>query len=274
MAALRPSHITKLPTRTDGHVETGPPIALRIGSGRWLVRSPRPDASLRSVLERPDAFLLDPAMYFKHSRNVTVARLPRPGNRGWVLRRLNYGKLRHRLRDSFRPSRARRAFWIGLRLEEAGVAIARVLAVGETRRLRWPVCAYLLTEEIPGAITLAGLLEQKHPQMKRALRRLAEVLARLHDAGFSHRDLKATNVLFDDQLQAHLIDLDGVRAMRFGAQRRAVADLTRLVRDVISSPAFSTRYVVLFLQTYCQRRGLVDWRPWWEQIAARLRAEG
>jgi serine/threonine protein kinase len=244
---------------------------MNVGSGHWLVRCLPPDASLRAVLEHPDAFMLDPAMFFKHSRNVTVARLPRPGKPGWVLRRLNYGKLAHRLRDYFRPSRARRALQMGLRLEQARIATARVLAAGERRRLRWPIRAYLLMEEIPNATTLRALLEQKHPQLLPALRRLARVLAQLHDAGFFHRDLKPTNVLFDDQLRPHLIDLDGVRRICFRARSRAVADLTRLAQDVSIGAAVPVRQAVLFMKTYCQRRELDDWRWWWRAIDKRLR---
>jgi tRNA A-37 threonylcarbamoyl transferase component Bud32 len=240
------------------------------GGIAWTIRATDGDAELRAVLENPDSFLTDATLHFKSSRNVTVARIPRAGKTGWVLRRLNYGKLSHRLRDSLRPTRAHRAFKSGLRLEEAGVPTARVLAAGEVRRLRWPLRSYLLTEEIPGAVTLTGLLAQKHSQTRLAVRRLAEVLARLHDGGFSHRDLKAANMLFDDQLHAHLIDLDGLRRIRLAARSRAAGDLARLARDITSEPAVSLRLAVLFLKTYCRSRGLADWRWWWRAIEQRL----
>lgn len=245
-------------------------ISRRAGKVRWTLRAVAADALLDTVLENPDSFLADPALHFKNSRNVTVARIPRTEKTGWVLRRLNYGKRLHRLRDSLRPTRAHRAFNNGLQLEEAGVPTARVLAAGEVRRLRWPLRSYLLTEEIPGAVTLTELLRQKHSQSRLAVRRLAGVLTRLHDGGFSHRDLKATNVLFDDQLQPHLIDLDGVRRIRFAARSRAVADLARLSRDITFGPAVSPRLAVLFLKTYCRSRGLADWRWWWRATKRRL----
>ena len=101
---------------------------------RWTVRAGTTERMLDAVLESPDVFLADPKQQFKNSRNVTIARIPRAGETAWVLRRLNYGKRLHRLRDSLRPTRAHRAFHHGLRLEEAGVATARVLAVGEIDR--------------------------------------------------------------------------------------------------------------------------------------------
>ncbi|HNR70538.1 MAG TPA: lipopolysaccharide kinase InaA family protein [Verrucomicrobiota bacterium] len=242
----------------------------RVGPVRWVVRPVLQADALQALLQDPEARLRDAALRLKNSRNVTLVRIPQPAGPGWVLRRLNYGRLRHRLRDCFRPSRARRAFRKGLWLEQAGVAAARMLAVGERRRLRWPVCAYLLMTEIPGAITLAELLARRPPQLREALRRLAQELALLHDAGFSHRDLKATNVLFDGQLQPHLIDLDGVRRVRWGATARAEADLERLARETLVHPAVSTRQAAFFLKTYCRRRGEADWRGWWRAIQKRL----
>lgn len=266
-AALNPRELLRL--LEGGLLE--PVAPMRAGPLCWVVRSALLAEDMLPVLRDPDSHLREAALCLKHSRNVTLVRIPRPVKTGWVLRRLNYGKLRHRLRDCFRPSRARRAFRQGLRLEAAGVATAWVLAAGERRWLRWPRRAYLLMEEIPDAITLAALIKQEHPQLERALRRLARVLARLHDAGFSHRDLKATNVLFDGQLEPHLIDLDGVRRVRFAAQSRAVADIARLARDTMvwpRRPSLSQR--ARFLIAYCRARKLPDWRWWWRAIQKRL----
>ena len=228
------------------------------------------DEMLNAVLKNPDFFLDNPASQFKSSRNVTVARIPRDGKTGWVLRRLNYGKPLHQLRDFFRPSRARRAFWSGLRLEQAGVATARVLAVCEVRRLGWPKRAYLLTEEIPRALTLSELLKEKILS-RTALLNLADVVARLHDSGFSQRDLKATNVLFDDQLRAHLIDLDGVQYQGQVSQDRVVADLVCLARNFADLSQILKWRGGRFLQRYCQQRGQVEtWRYLNSRIAAVL----
>jgi tRNA A-37 threonylcarbamoyl transferase component Bud32 len=225
---------------------------------------------LSEVFETPDAFLADPAQHFKSTRNVTVGRIPRVGKAGWVLRRLNYGKPLHRLRDFLRPSRARRAFWNGLRLEKAGVATARVVAFCEVRRLGWPLRAYLLTEEIPDALNLSGLLKENLPS-RTAVLNLADVLARLHDRGFSHRDLKAANVLFDGRLRAHLIDLDGLRYQGRLGQGRVVADLACLAREFAGHPQILKWRGRRFLRRYCRQRGQVEtWRRLDRRIAAVL----
>jgi hypothetical protein len=93
------------------------PVSVRRGKLGWLVHTRATDKTLDAVLENPDAFLADPTQHFKDSRNVTIARIPRSGKTGWVLRRLNYGKPLHLLRDSLRPTRGYRAINHGLRLE-------------------------------------------------------------------------------------------------------------------------------------------------------------
>lgn len=251
------------------NLESNCRIASRNGGGlRWLVRVGEQDEMLNAVLENPDSFLADPARHFKSTRNVTVGRIPRVGQTGWVLRRLNYGKPSHRLRDFFRPSRARRAFWNGLRLERAGVATARVLAVCEIRRFGWPIRAYLLMEEIPGALTLETLVKE-NLLSRMAISDLADVLARLHDNGFSHRDLKASNVLFDEQTNPHLIDLDGVRYQGRLNQSRVVADLTCLARNFSARPQLLKWRGGRFLRRYCRQRGQAES---WRRLNSRLSA--
>src|SRR5688572_1240736 len=170
---------------------------IKVGNFTWLARQSLP------ILENPESFLNDPSRFIKSSRVVTIARVPP----NLILRRLNYGKFIHRLRDLFRPSRAIRALIASTWLEQAGVPTPRALAAAEVRRMRWPVAAYLVTEEIPNARTLAFLFsaKQKIPPG------LPELIARLHNAGLSHRDLKWTNILFDEKGAPWLIDLDGIR---------------------------------------------------------------
>ena len=134
-----------------------------------------------------------------------------------ILRRLNYGKFIHRLRDIFRPSRAVRAFIASTWLEQAGIPTPRALAAADVRCCCWPKAAYLITEEIPDARTLAALFaaKQKIPAT------VPELIARLHNHGLSHRDLKWTNILFDENLSPWLIDLDGVRRLQNVSEARA-----------------------------------------------------
>src|SRR5687768_7367494 len=171
---------------------------IKAGQLTWLVREP--NAQLFPILENPEAFLRDRSRFIKSSRVVTIARLAP----GLILRRLNYGKPIHRLRDFLRPSRAVRALIACTWLEQAGVPTPRALAAAEVRFLRWPKAAYLVTEEIPNARTLASLFSARQKLPAGIARRTADVIALLHDQRLSHRDLKWTNIVFDDTLSPWL----------------------------------------------------------------------
>jgi tRNA A-37 threonylcarbamoyl transferase component Bud32 len=238
----------------------------RIGRLIWTTRTDEPPSWWRTVLADPDAWLRDPSLYFKDSRNVTLARVasPDPGLPSLVLRRLNYGRWQHRLRDCFRPSRAQRAFRAALALEAAGLSISRALAVADLRQCRWPERAYVLSTEIEGARTLAQIVRCPNPWSRPLVRALADLLARLHQAGFIHGDLKATNILIQPSGKAWLIDFDGVRQFARLPRHRAMKDLARFAAGVIQAGGKeSFPLAARFLRRYCAQREYDDWREWY-----------
>jgi tRNA A-37 threonylcarbamoyl transferase component Bud32 len=208
------------------------------------------------VLSQPDRFLEDSRNLIKNSRNVTISRFGAPTGGGeWILRRLNYGKAMHQWRDMFRSGRASRALKNAWRLEAAGVRTPRALAATEVRLGRWPRRAYLITEAVAGAKTLEELLNRGESVPPRLVRRLAGLIARLHRAGYSHRDLKATNVLIDHHLQPWLIDLDGIRGVWIGGRRRRLKDLARLAGAISGQADRWRRTVLRFWICYCRELG-------------------
>ena len=235
------------------------PVRLIKGKLHWIVRETIVSPQLEALLADPDAFLQDRSLLIADSPLITLAKVPplTAGQPALVLRRLNYGLPLHRLRDVFRPTRAERAFWNGLLLEHSGVLTPRNIAVGVERFLRWPRRAYLLTDWVAGAIPLKELLASSAGKLPHELvLRLADLLAALHQSGCSHRDLKSTNVLFDEQMQAYLIDLDGVRHYGKLSQDRAVADLARFAWEFVGYPRLMKWNTRRFLKRYCARRGL------------------
>lgn len=253
-------------------------LATSVNSLRWRPGAKTDRRHVQHVLERPDEYLAKEALHFKNSRVVTVVRVPRlaPDGLDLVLRRLNYGKFAHRLRDFLRPSRAVRAMQQGMALDAIGVRTPRAFAAAELRRCRWPIHAYLVTEQIPGAITLQRYLLNEGKLPRQLINELATLLARLHDSGFSHRDLKLTNVLLDDRLLPWLIDLDGLRGPRRVSTQRAQADLLRLARGFLRYPALLRYSGWRFLKSYGAKRQLGSEMPAWRELLRRdlsLRAE-
>lgn len=228
-----------------------------VGRVTWLTRAP--DDVLMPVLRDPESFLSDRSQYIKSSKVVTIIRVPP----NFILRRLNYGKLLHRLRDSIRSSRAVRALIASTWLEAANIPTPRAFAAGEARSLLFPRAAYLITEEIGSARTLASLFAGK----QRIPSGLPELIARLHNRGLSHRDLKWTNILFDEKFSPWLIDLDGVRRLKLVGDSRAREDLLSLARCFLAYPKTLKWSGSRFLYRYCaQREPKVPFRSWTEAL--------
>src|SRR5262245_14856959 len=138
-------------------------------------------------------------------------------------------------------------------LERDGLPGPRWLATGEDDKGR----AFLLVEEVPGAVPLAALLAQlpDADSRRQLAMRLGQTLARLHEAGFFHRDLYAKHVLVrpDD---FSVILLDWQRAWRGAWIKQAcrVRDLAALHATVADHLADArARLALLFAYLDCGR---------------------
>src|SRR5688572_23002082 len=151
-------------------------VQAKLGGLLWRVRADALDL-VKPVCADVELAIAGAPKLYKNSPNVTVASIP--GSPPLVVRRMNYGRLRHRLKDFFRASRARRAFDRGLDLERAGFPTPRMLAVAEVRRFRWPMAAYVISDEVPAARTLAAAVRKPGVNLRLLTERLAAVLARL-----------------------------------------------------------------------------------------------
>jgi tRNA A-37 threonylcarbamoyl transferase component Bud32 len=131
------------------------------------------------------------------------------------------------LRQWFRRGKGRNEGKRTRLLNSIGVTTITPIALGEQRKRKFLFENYLVTPEIPGAVPLDVFVEEKlpaWPEERRATirRRLADALgvltARMHNAGFVHRDFHPGNVLVriehDDRPALALIDLDALRVCR------------------------------------------------------------
>ncbi len=219
-----------------------------IGPVRWHIRNQDASEELEILLNEPEAVFRNPANLLKSGRASTVARQGR-----MVVKRFNPKRKRMLLFDRLRRARARRNFSRAILLETLGIPTARVVAAGERRLHGFVTGGYLITREVPEAKTIlqyAGESPSGLPIVKAAGR----LIARLHEARLAHRDLKATNFLVDSRDRLHMIDLDGLRAVRNVSPRRAASDLVRFIRDLFETTETYWKAAQLVLDAYCVSR--------------------
>jgi tRNA A-37 threonylcarbamoyl transferase component Bud32 len=82
------------------------------------------------------------------------------------------------------------------------------------------------------------------------------LVAKLHNEGFSHRDLKESNLVVGTDGRLYLLDLDGLNFVGDVRESRCATDLGRLARGMEKYPVLKTQHRVVFLMAYCRARGL------------------
>lgn len=222
-----------------------------IGTLRWWIRPPASSEPLASIVQDPDGFLQSRAQILKPGRTSTVGRRD-----GLVLKRFNLRKFENLAKDLFRPSRARRAFQKAYHLELLGIPTPRVLATADRRCCGFLLRSYLVMDEIRGATHLGTFLRDGNPPTRELARKVGELVGKLHAEGFSHRDLKETNLVLDSAEKLYVLDLDGLTFQPGLSEWRAALDLERLARAMAPFKPVQRTHRVQFLRSYCRMRGV------------------
>jgi len=197
----------------------------------------------------------------KDGRTSTVWRVRLADGRGLVLKRHNRAGERGLLGGTLPTSRSVRALRLGHALLVRGIGTARPAAALDLRRGGACRDTLLATETIEDAAPLWAWLRQgPAPAARRRLVwRLARMVQRMHDAGFSHRDLKAPNVLVAADggggPRPVLIDLDGARPGRRVPAGRRARDLMRLSVSLDEWGVARRTDRLRFLRAYLGPRG-------------------
>jgi tRNA A-37 threonylcarbamoyl transferase component Bud32 len=231
---------------------------VKAGGFAWWVRRASLDDRLQKVLDNPDGYLPDVTNLPLTLRpSTSVSRVS-----NFFLKRYNRARPTKLLKSIFRCAPAQRAFDLACDLERVGILTPRALAVANKRLARVLLRSYLVTENIEEAKTL----DQWQGHRGQAARQVAALVARLHDAGFIHRDLNPTNVLFNQLNQLLFVDLDTMRRVRLVPEYLAMDDVARFSRKALLCSKILLSDRVRFLKEYCRLRGVAGWRSWWKQI--------
>lgn len=172
----------------------------------------------------------------------------------------------HRLIDVFRGSRARKEFQTALLLRHQGVDAVPVLAM-KRGKVDW-----LVTQ----AVSPASPGDQWHARqlsagpagqgaVERTAQALAELVARMHQAGISHEDLHCGNILVrdgqPDEPRLVLMDLHRASRSRRVSRRRRAMNLAQLLHDRFEMTTRTQR--LRFLRQYlCASEAQGSLRGW------------
>jgi len=154
-----------------------------------------------------------------------VARLPDPSapdGPGLFVKRYKFRDLRDRIRHVFTPAKPEVEWRVCRALAAAGIRTCDVLAIGLRRIHGMPREGFLVSREIPSVVTLRQFLRAGGQDARRSLvDELAEVTARLADAGFHHRDYHAGNILVrPDAAHGERLYIVDLHSIRIGRPRR------------------------------------------------------
>lgn len=184
-----------------------------------------------------------------------------------------------RLTSLFRTNQCLKTFRLGLEFLRNGIPTAKPLAVIVPHRLEIFRDTYIATEWIEDAnslhLHLRGIeqlpADERHRKFTEVAEAIGSVLGRMHARGFSHRDLKAGNLLVRDGLagpEAFVIDLDGAAHRRGLSWRTRVRNLARLGRCFESYPSLNATHVLRGLRAYLKNQAPeIEWKRLWRSVA-------
>lgn len=228
------------------------------------------ESSLRDELLAPDGISIErwvgsgKAERIKSAPGRDIHRLELAGGPAY-LKRFWPKNAWHALRHRLGLRRAEAEFMLAQEFARLDIPTVRPMAVGvEGKR---PLRSYFLSEAVPRSRPVyefveenfrRGILDIPTRVRRQAIRDLAEIIARLHQAGMEHRDLHERNILVQSlgrgKSRFVLLDLQDVRKHRWLSWRSARRDLSRLGRYFSIRVTRTDR--LAFFQHYARHR---DW---------------
>lgn len=206
-----------------------------------MVRRDFAGNELMDFVQHPDAVFSRPdAVMMKNGRSSTVININLDG-RELVIKRYNLKNFWHRLRRAMRVTRARKSWRLAQKLNLFYVNTAKPVAYVESNLLGLRGKSYFVTERVRGD-DIKKHLQQFEAQPETAMdvvRRVVAMLRSLARLEVTHGDLKASNIILNENLQPVLIDLDGAaeHASAAGLRKAWNAEVQRFMKNFDDLPA-------------------------------------
>jgi tRNA A-37 threonylcarbamoyl transferase component Bud32 len=242
---------------------------------------------IETIRPDPNRLFRQGATIIKDSRNSTVGlQTMNVGGQAAqvIIKRFRFRSRLRSIQRLLRIDACSRSWMNGHAFLECLLPTARPLAILHPRSRSMPAESFLISEYIPGAIDLRQALMQTDANsrasrtlLRQRIDRIARLIRDLHERGWSHRDLKAVNILLAPDRagreSAWFIDLVGASRPSHLTQSRRIRDIGRLNTSFHELPALSRTDRLRFLRIYLNwnLRGPGGWKSWWRLIANRTR---
>ena len=190
--------------------------------------------TLERILRDPDATLAD-IKPIKDDGTTTVWGITIDLHR-CIIKRYNRKTPAHGIRRFFQRSRAKNCWLQAQALANIGVAVAPPIAWVQKKTLGLKCDSWLISERVDGDDCHATF-ENRKQEGSLLMANIVNTLVKLWRAGYSHGDLKATNILIANGNPV-LIDLDATQhhRSRFFARRGITRDLRRFLKNWQAEP--------------------------------------
>ena len=248
-------------------------VKLRVGRYMGCARRDWTEGAFLSALSGP-VELLSSCAVVKDSRTTTVGS-GKVRERAIHVKRYNFQGLGYALKDLFRASRAKRAWFAANSCVMRGLSVAGPVTYLERRRGRVLLESYLVSHTVEGR-SLTEIMAQRagpFPERRDLIDGLARFLARMHRHQVANRDLKGDNLIVSTKgSERHvffIVDFDGVEIGPVSWRTR-VKNLTRLEREFRGSAAITRTDRLRFLKTYLGPRFGDQWKKFWRGVLRRV----
>ena len=252
---------------------------------RGFVRGSPTSPELLEFLQDPDRAFSDPSSTIIKDSNTTssctVSRIMGGKQRSFHIKRYNYQSTFYALKYLFRTSRAKRVWKVAQNLVACNIPTPLPISFLEQRQGRLLIKSFFISKNIDRALPLNRAIHEleacRSPkdtaQKKTLIQQVAYLVRSLHECGICHRDLKASNILVQNnpgQIQKlYLADLDSARVQTRIRVKERIRDLARLNASLFYTTGISTADRLRFLRDYLRTPSARDEKLhlYWKAIA-------